>query len=128
MLRATFQWLEVAPFFGHPAKRLSRGPKGYFADTGLAAWTQRISSPVALLAHPLQGAWFETHGVLDLLKQAQSMHYPPRAHHWRWNSGAEVDWIRERDGLLIAVEAKSRTRVTRADTEASGHCASTTRT
>ena len=116
ILQATFQWQEVPPFSANPVKRASKRPKGYFADTGLAAWTQRISSPEALLAYPMLGALFETHVVLDLLKQSQAMRQSPRAHHWRLHSGAEVDLILERDGMLIAIEAKSSSRVTRADT------------
>ena len=116
VLRATFQWLEVPPFSNNPAKRVSRRPKGYFADTGFAAWTQRISSPAALMSNPVQGALFETHVVLDILKQTQGMRYPPRFHHWRQHSGAEVDLVLERDGVLVAVEAKSGARVSRGDT------------
>ena len=116
ILRATFQWLEVPPFSSNPTKRISKRPKGYFADTGLAAWTQRISSPTALMSNPIQGALFETHVVLDLLKQTQTMGHPPRVHHWRLHSGAEVDLVLERDGVLVAIEAKSGARVTRAAT------------
>ena len=116
VLRATFQWLEIPPFSNNPAKRVSRRPKGYFADTGFAAWTQRISSPAALMSNPVQGALFETHVVLDILKQTQAMRYPPRFHHWRQHSGAEVDLVLERDGVLVAVEAKSGARVSRGDT------------
>ena len=115
VLRATFQWLEIPAFSGNPRQRISRRPKGYFADTGLAAWTQRISSPTALMSNPIQGALFETQVVLDVLKQTQAMRHPPRFHHWRAHSGAEVDLILERDGVLIAIEAKTRSRVTRAD-------------
>lgn len=116
VLRATFQWLEIPPFSNNPAKRVSKRPKGYFADTGFAAWTQRISSPAALMSNPVQGALFETHVVLDILKQTQAMRYPPRFHHWRQHSGAEVDLVLERDGVLVAVEAKSGARVSRGDT------------
>ena len=116
ILRATFQWLEVPAFSNNPAKRVSRRAKGYFADTGFAAWTQRVSSPAALMSNPLQGALFETHVVLDILKQSQAMRFPPRFHHWRQHSGAEVDLVLERDGMLVAVEAKSGARVSRGDT------------
>ena len=115
VLRATFQWLEVPAFSNNPAKRVSRRAKGYFADTGFAAWTQRVSSPAALMSNPMQGALFETHVVLDILKQSQAMRYPPRFHHWRQHSGAEVDLVLERDGMLVAVEAKSGARVSRGD-------------
>ena len=116
ILRATFQWLEVPAFSNNPAKRVSRRAKGYFADTGFAAWTQRVSSPIALMSNPIQGALFETHVVLDILKQSRAMRYPPRFHHWRQHSGAEVDLVLERDGMLVAVEAKSGARVSRGDT------------
>ena len=116
ILKATYQWLEIPAFSGNPTKRISRRPKGYFADTGLAAWTQRISSPTALMSNPIQGALFETHVVLDLLKQTQTMGHPPAAHHWRAHSGPEVDLVLERDGMFVALEAKSSARVTRADT------------
>ena len=116
ILQATFQWLEVPAFSANPTKRVSKRPKGYFADTGLAAWTQRISSAEALFTNPMLGALFETHVVLDLLKQTHAMAHPPRAHHWRLHSGAEVDLILERDGILVAIEAKSSSRVSRSDT------------
>ncbi|MCY4221174.1 MAG: ATP-binding protein [Thiotrichales bacterium] len=116
ILRATFQWLEIPPFSNNPAKRVSRRSRGYFTDTGFAAWTQRISSPAALMSNPVQGALFETHVVLDILKQTRAMRYPPRLHHWRQHSGAEVDLVLERDGVLVAVEAKSGARVSRGDT------------
>ena len=116
VLQATYQWLEVPAYSGNPTKRISKRPKGYFTDTGLAAWTQRISSPTALMSNPIQGALFETHVVLDLFKQTQTMSHPPAAHHWRAHSGPEVDLVLERDGMFVAVEAKSSARVTRSDT------------
>jgi predicted AAA+ superfamily ATPase len=114
-LVSTYQWIEVPPWHGSTVKRVSMRPKGYFADTGLAAWLQRISSPAALSGHPLQGALFETHVVLDTLKQAQHLSPPPRAWHWRSHSGAEVDLLLERDGIFVPIEIKSSARATRGD-------------
>lgn len=116
MLRATYQWLEIPPFHGSTIKRISGRSKGYLTDTGLAAFLHKISSPPALAAHPLQGALFETHVVLDIFRQMCLMPVPPQVYHWRAHSGAEVDLLLERDGVFIPIEIKSGARITDADT------------
>jgi predicted AAA+ superfamily ATPase len=112
---ATYQWVEIPPYYGNAVKRVSRKPKGYFADTGMAAWLQRISSPIALGGHPLQGTLFKTHVALDIIKLSQLLSPPPLLWHWRSHGGAEVDLLLERDGLFVPVEAKCKARITRAD-------------
>jgi len=116
MFRATYQWLEIPPFHGSTIKRISGRSKGYLTDTGLAAFLHKISSPQALAAHPLQGALFETHVVLDIFRQMCQMSVPPRIYHWRTHGGAEVDLLLERDGVFIPIEIKSGARITDADT------------
>lgn len=115
LLGATFQWLEVQPYHGSTIKRISRRPKGYLTDTGLAAYLQRVSSPQALGGHPLQGALFETHVVTEVLKLLQVCVARPQLLHWRSHSGAEVDLLLERDALYVPVEVKSSARVTSGD-------------
>ena len=68
------------------------------------------------MSNPMVGSLFETHVALDILKRVQTVSHPPRAHHWRAHSGAEVDLLLERDGMFVAVEAKSAARVSRGDT------------
>lgn len=115
VLKATYQWLEIPPFHGNAIKRISGRNKGYLTDTGLAAFLQRISSPQALAGHPLQGALFETHVVLDIFHQMSLMSIAPRTYHWRSHGGAEVDLILERDGIFVPVEVKSKAHITEAD-------------
>jgi len=116
LLKATFQWFEIPPYHGNAIKRISRKPKGYFADTGLAAFLQHISSPEALAGHPLQGQLFETHVVMDIVKQRTLCAGRPECLHWRSHGGAEVDMLLERDGMFVPVEIKSSARVTEGDT------------
>ncbi|MDD2707136.1 MAG: ATP-binding protein [Verrucomicrobiae bacterium] len=116
LLKATFQWIEIPAFHGNVIKRISSHPKGYVADTGLASYLQRISSPEALSGHPLQGALFETHVVLDIQKQATLCKMAPQFYHWRAHSGGEVDLLLERDGLYVPVEIKSAARISAGDT------------
>jgi predicted AAA+ superfamily ATPase len=115
LLGATFQWLEVQPYHGNTIKRISSRPKGYLTDTGLAAYLQHVSSPQALGGHPLQGALFETHTVLEVLKLVQVCAARPQLLHWRAHGGAEVDLLLERDALYVPLEVKSTARVRAGD-------------
>ena len=115
ILKATYQWLEIPAFSGNAIKRLAMKPKGYITDTGMACYLQRISSFDALGAHPLLGALFETHAVLDMHQQFTQLTTPPNCYHWRTQAGAEVDLILERDGIYWPVEIKCKTNVSKSD-------------
>jgi len=69
ILRGTYQWLELPALTGNHIKRLSTKPKGYLADTGLASYLMRLSSPEAVQGHPAFGALFETLVVTECHKQ-----------------------------------------------------------
>jgi predicted AAA+ superfamily ATPase len=116
MLRATFQWFEVATYHGNTVKRISGKPKGYFADTGLACSLQLISSPQALSGHPLVGGLFETVVMAEIRKLAETLSSPPGLYHWRSHGGGEVDILLERDGRLYPIEVKLSSKPARADT------------
>lgn len=106
MLRATFQWHETPAYHGNAVKRLSKKPKGYLADTGLACALQMISTPQTLAGHPLVGALFETAVVAEIRKLSGALATPPALYHWRTHGGAEVDVVLERDGTLFPIEIK----------------------
>lgn len=114
-LSQTFEWFEIPAYSNNPIKRISERPKGYFADTGQVCYSQMISSPEAVGAHPLWGALFENAVVCELRKQASLIPTPPQFYHWRLHSGAEVDLILERDGKFYPIEIKAKTKVTSKD-------------
>lgn len=114
-LTQTFEWFEIPAFSNNPIKRISRKPKGYFADTGQICYSQMLSSFEAIPAHPLWGAIFENAVVIELCKQANRMATKPGFYHWRLHSGAEVDLILERDGKFYPIEIKAKSRVSSAD-------------
>lgn len=111
VLRGTFQWLEIPAFSANHIKRLSGRPKGYLGDTGLACYLMRISSDQAVQGHPAFGALFETLVATEIHKRIQPMPLPPTLYHYRQHSGAEVDLVVEKDGLLFPVEIKSSARI-----------------
>jgi hypothetical protein len=115
LLKATFQWFEVPPYFGNTIKRVASKPKGYIADTGIACMSLALSGPGALLSHPQWGPVFETAVFAEVRKAAGLMSPAPRIHHWRTGAGAEVDLLLERDGVLFPIEVKAASRASARD-------------
>ena len=116
LLENTFQWLELFPYHGNTIKRISGKRKGYWRDTGLACYLQRLSSPEALAVSPLLGPLFEAWVVNHLYRLSSLLPTPPQLFHWRTSGGAEVDLIMALDGCLFPVEIKCKTSLTKHDT------------
>lgn len=116
LLTATFQWFDIPAYHGNTLKRISGKPKGYFADTGLACHLARITSPASVGGHPMAGALFETAVAAEIRKLQLPLSRRAALYHWRAHSGAEVDLLLERDGVLYPLEVKLARRPTRADT------------
>ncbi len=115
VLKAGGQWIEIPAFSRNLPQRVSRAPKGYFADTGLACHLQRLPSPEAVSGSPGFGALFETFAVTDLLRQCAVLDTEPGLHHFRKHSGAEVDLVLEYGGRLFPVEIKASAQARPAD-------------
>ena len=115
VLRFTYQWHEIWPYHGNTIKRISSKSKGFFSDTGMACYMQRISSPAALAGHPLLGALFETFCFSMIKGLSSALSVAPNFYHFRTAAGAEVDFILERDGNLYPIEIKCKTNLTRHD-------------
>jgi predicted AAA+ superfamily ATPase len=116
MMQATYQWFELPPFFANHIKRVSKSPKGYLVDTGMACHHAALSSPQALGSHPLFGALFETAMVSEVRKTLALLGGSSGVYHWRASTGAEVDCIIERDGWLHPIEIKLTSQPTRKQT------------
>lgn len=116
IMQATYQWFELPPFFANRIKRVSKSPKGYLVDTGMACHHAAMSSPQALGAHPLFGALFETAMVSEIRKTLALSGGSTHLYHWRASTGAEVDCIIERDGWLHPMEIKLTSQPTRKQT------------
>jgi len=110
-----YQWMEILPYFGNSIKRLSKKPKGYFCDTGIACYLQRIPSALALASHPQLGALFETFCVRLIATLCTTLSPSPALYHWRANGGAEVDLVLDYNGILYPIEMKCKTTVTKRD-------------
>lgn len=114
-LTASYQWREILPYYGNTIKRLTKKPKGYFCDTGLSCYLQRIPSPLALASHPNLGHLFESYCVGLIATLCTTLSPSPKLYHWRTNGGAEVDIVLDYNGRLYPVEIKCKTSVTKRD-------------
>ncbi len=115
LLENTFQWRELFPYHGNTIKRVSGKRKGFWRDSGICCYLQRISSPNTLAVSPLRGALFESWIVNELAALAALLPMPPHLYHWRTSGGAEVDLVMELDGRLFPIEMKCKTNLTRHD-------------
>jgi uncharacterized protein len=97
----------VRPHFSNFGKRLTKSPKLYMTDVGLAAALLGIQSASQMQNHPLRGAFFETLVVNEFLKNRCNAGLREPLYFWRDNIGTEVDLIIERGTEIAAIEIKS---------------------
>ena len=75
-------------------------------DTGLALFLMGFEDFKSLINHPVSGAIWETHVVMQVIKHFQSLGKNKPLWYWRTVHGAEVDLLIEQGGRFTAVEAK----------------------
>ncbi len=99
--------IELIPAFSRNAgHRVTKAPKLVMADVALALAAAREPEPT--------GFHFETLVASDLAVWRDGS--PNRAvHHWRTQSGQEVDFVAERERRLLPVELKTSTAVGASD-------------
>jgi hypothetical protein len=106
VLQASGQIVLLEPYHRNLGKRLVKSPKLYMADTGLAAFLMGFDSRESLLRHPIIGAVWENHVVMQIIKHYASKGKTVPLWFWRTGQGAEVDLLVEQGGRFVAVEAK----------------------
>ncbi len=111
VLEASYITFRLPPYFRNIRKRLTKTPKLYFYDTGLACWLLGIQSPEQLRLHPLRGAIFETWVVSEIVKQ-RARRDPALIrglYFYREKNVGEVDLVVEYPQGVLLLEAKSST-------------------
>lgn len=107
VLEASYLVFRLQPHFTNFKKRLTKTPKLYFHDTGLAARLVGIESEQHLATHPLRGALFENWVLTELMKARFARGQDAPFYFWRADSGLEVDVVVERGQKLHPIEVKS---------------------
>lgn len=118
LLHTVYLALEVPAWSRNVVSRVSRHPKNYLVDTGLAAHVlgttpQRLAEPTS----PGTGALLETFAVNELVRQASRFDdLGISLFHYRAHTGSEIDVIAETDdGRVAGIEVKAATSVDSAD-------------
>lgn len=108
LLQASYIIFPLEPHFRNFNKRLTKTPKIYFFDTGLACSLLRITSYEQLALHPLRPSLFESFIIADLYKQYANASLRPSLYFWRdLNGRYEIDCILDEGVQLYPVEIKS---------------------
>jgi predicted AAA+ superfamily ATPase len=101
----------LPPHFNNLGKRITKMPKVYFLDTGLACHLAGVRDREQLLEGPMAGALFENYCIQETVKCFVNQGEQPRLSYLRTNNGLEVDLIIElQNEMTLPVEIKlSRT-------------------
>lgn len=107
ILEASYVVYLLQPFYANINKRLTKSPKLYFYDVGLAAFLSGINEPYQLFTSPLKGPLFENLVVMEMLKSKYNRFKPYQLYHYRDSNNNEVDLILDYSTHLDAIEIKS---------------------
>lgn len=109
--------VRLSPYTTNPTTGLVKGKKVLWSDCGLAAWLAGIKSAPNLANRLDQGFWLEQ-AVFQSLQSWRSLDPAGRKlFFWRDRSGREVDFVLEKDGVLVALEIKASQQVTPSDAD-----------
>lgn len=107
LLQASYLVFLLPPHHVNFGKQLTKSPKLYFHDTGLAAWLAGIRSADELSISPLRGPLFETWAVAEALKTHLHQRQDARLFFWRDKIGSEVDLLIDHPTGVQTVEFKA---------------------
>ena len=113
VLEASYILFLVQPHFNNFNKRLTKSPKLYFYDTGLACWLLKIASTEQLQEHYLRGGIVESLIIADLHKTFYNYGQEPSTYFWRDSHGHEVDCLLDYGTTLIPLEIKASKTITK---------------
>ncbi len=96
----------LRPYYSNSTKRLVKTPKVYFMDTGLAAYLCRWPSPETLESGAMDGAFFETYVVSELVKSYFNAGKPVDLFYYRDIDKKEIDLLIVEGDKMYPIEIK----------------------
>lgn len=107
ILMTSYIAFPLLPYYNNIFKRLTKMPKIYFYDTGLACFLLGIDNEKILKSHQMRGPLFENLAVCELLKNRYNQGKDPVLYFYRETSGLEVDVVAQEAGGLHLYEIKA---------------------
>jgi len=105
----------LKPYSNNAIKRAVKTPKLYFLDTGLAAYLTRWLTPETLSQGAMNGAFFESFVVAEMLKSYANAGKEEDFYYLRDGNGREIDLLIFQDNTLFPIEIKKRTTAATGD-------------
>ena len=96
----------LSPYFTSRTRRMTKSPKLYFLDAGLAAWLGGWRGAQEARLGPMGGALFETHVLANILQRFRHRAREVQIHFWRTRDGQEIDFLVESGGETFPIEVK----------------------
>jgi predicted AAA+ superfamily ATPase len=107
VLQVSYIIMLLPPYFENIGKRMTKTPKLYFTDTGLACYLLEIESPQQLDRDKMRGALFENFIVAEALKYRYNKGKSNNLYFYRDSHRNEVDLLLKYGNSFDAVEIKS---------------------
>lgn len=96
----------LRPYYNNVTNRLVKTPKMYFMDTGLAAYLCRWPNAETLEKGAMDGAFFETYVVGEIVKSYYNAGKRPDLYYYRDIDGREIDLLFVEGDKIYPVEIK----------------------
>lgn len=94
------------PYYTNITNRLVKTPKVYFFDTGLAAYLCRWPNAETLENGAMDGAFFETYAVSEIVKSYYHTGKRPNLYYYRDIDGKEIDLLIVEGNKIFPLEIK----------------------
>lgn len=107
VLQASYIVFLLQPYYENIGKRLTKSPKLYFFDTGLACYLLGIESPSQLSRDKMRGPLLENFVVVEALKHRFNNGKESNLHFYRDSNSNEVDLVLRNGNSFNAIEVKS---------------------
>ena len=107
VLRASYIIKLPPPFYENISKRLTKTPKLYFYDTGLACYLLDIETEQQLTRDKMRGHLFENFVIMEALKERYNQGKESNLFFYRDSNDVEVDLLLKNGNEYCAIEIKS---------------------
>lgn len=107
ILEASYVIFLLPPYFENSRKRLTKSPKIYFCDTGLACALLGIEDADQLAYHRMRGHLFENLIVMELLKRRLNAGKESNLFFYRDSNQNEIDIVVDDSSSVSLIEVKS---------------------
>lgn len=107
LLESSFIIFLLQPYHENFGKQLTKSPKLYFYDLGVACSLLDIATEQQLQTHYLRGGLFENLIISEIIKSYLNHGQHPQLFFWRDKHGHEIDCLIKKSDKLFALEIKS---------------------